>query len=288
MEISSLKAFIEVAETASFSKAADRMNLTQPAVSKRVAALEGELSAILFNRIARKVSLTEAGKKLLPKAQELVNQAKELKRTALNMNKTISGSLSIAISHHIALYRMPPILKEFKQQYPEVRLDIRFEDSDQALSSVERGDIEFAVITLPSDLPDKLHAEVTWDDELYVVVGLDHTLASQKNVDLQELGKHPCVLPLPGTETHKIIQRVFKQARLEMQDQMHTNNLQSLKMLAVAGIGWSLIPKTMLDDDLVVLECKLNLSRQLGMVVHKKRSLSNAALALQLLITYFN
>ena len=284
MDISALQAFIAVARNGSFSKASEQLFVTQPAISKRVATLEEELGTQLFNRIARQISLTEAGKQLLPKAQDLVHQAEDMQRYASNLNDDISGNLSIAISHHIGLHRMPPILKEFNLRHPKVQLDIRFEDSDQAFSAVEHGDIEFAVITLPNELPEKLIKETIWRDQLSVMVGLEHPLSKHKDISLEILADYPCVLPDKDTETHKIIDRQFKQLGLEMQVQMETNNLETLKMLVGAGLGWSLLPKTMIGESLKILHIKTELIRELGVVVHRKRSLSNAASALLRLI----
>lgn len=286
MDISTLNAFIAVARHESFSKASEHLFITQPAISKRVAALEEELGAQLFNRIARRISLTEAGKQLLPKAQELVSQAEDMQRYASNLNQDISGNLSIAISHHIGLHRMPPILKEFNQSYPTVNLDIRFEDSDQAFQAVEQGDIEFAVITLPNTVPKQLNKEVVWQDELVIVAATDHPLSDAPNTQLSELAKYPCVLPSSDTETHKIMQREFDQHGLSLNVQMETNNLETLKMLVFAGIGWSLLPKTMLDNTLHTLDIGKHIQRELGLVLHNKRSLSNAAKALKGLIVY--
>ncbi len=284
MDISALQAFIAVARYESFSKASEVLFITQPAVSKRVASLEEELGAQLFNRIARQISLTEAGKQLLPKAQDLVHQAEDMQRYASNLHEEISGNLSLAIAHHIGLHRMPPILKEFNLRHPKVTLDIRFEDSDQAFMAVEQGDIEFAVITLPQDLPDKLIKQTVWVDDLDVVVSKEHELAQLNVVDVDTLAKYPCVLPSPDTETHKIMRREFEKHGLVLDVQMQTNNLETLKMLATAGLGWSLLPMTMHDKNLKVLDLKVTLSRDLGLVIHSRRSLSNAALALKALI----
>lgn len=284
MDISALQAFIAVARYESFSKASDALFITQPAVSKRVASLEEELGAQLFNRIARQISLTEAGKQLLPKAQDLVHQAEDMQRYASNLQDEISGNLSLAIAHHIGLHRMPPILKEYNRRHPKVSLDIRFEDSDQAFTAVEQGDIEFAVITLPKTLPDKLTKQTIWVDDLDVVVSKEHELARMKKVDFQRLAEFPCVLPSQDTETHKIMRREFEERGLELDVQMQTNNLETLKMLATAGLGWSLLPTTMHDKNLRVLDLNVRLSRDLGLVIHSRRSLSNAALALKALI----
>jgi len=284
MDILALQAFIAVARCQSFSRAAEELFITQPAVSKRVASLENELNTRLFNRINRQISLTEAGKQLLPKAQELVNQAADMQRFATNLNDDIAGVLSISVSHHIALHRMPPLLREFNQSHPNVQLDIHFEDSDQAFHAVERGDIEFAVITLPKVLPPNLSAETAWQDDLEIVVGLDHSLAKAGKVKLLSLADYPCVLPSKETETYQIVQREFEKHKLSVDTQMTTNNLQSLKMLVEAGIGWSLLPVTMLGSTLKALDSGRHWSRNLGLVVHKKRSLSNAAQAMRKLL----
>ncbi|RBP49389.1 LysR family transcriptional regulator [Arenicella xantha] len=284
MDISALQAFIAVARHESFSKASELLFVTQPAVSKRVSSLEQELGTQLFNRIARQISLTEAGKQLLPRAQELVAQAEDMQRYASNLSDDISGNLSVAIAHHVGLHRMPPILKEFGRRYPNVHLDILFEDSDKAFNAVQKGDIEFAVITLPTELPDKLIKQRVWLDSLSVVVGLDHELASQQAINLLQLSEYFCVLPSKDTETHKIVQREFDQRYLSLRVQMETNNLETLKMLTEAGLGWSVLPQTMLSNSLVVIDVGLVLQRELGLVVHAKRSLSNAAKALKSLI----
>lgn len=306
MDISTLHAFIAVARYQSFSKASESLFITQPAISKRVAALEIELGTQLFNRIARQISLTDAGKQLLPKAQEVVNQAEDMQRYASNLKHDISGDLSVAIAHHVGLHRMPPILKQFNQRHPKVKLDIRFEDSDKAFMGVQQGDIEFAVITLPSVLPDRLIKQVIWQDDLNFVVGVDHPLVNSglkrhkaedlikqsaptsperlKQVSLKMLSEYPCVLTSQDTETHQIIHRKFQQQGLELDVQMQTNNLETLKMLTAAGLGWSVLPKTMNDDSIIVLNTQESLSRELGLVIHNKRTLSKAAHVLKTLI----
>lgn len=281
MDIATLNAFIAVARYQSFSKASERLFVTQPAISKRVASLEQELDTQLFNRVARQISLTEAGKQLLPKAQELVNQAEDMQRFASNLNDEVAGRLSIAVSHHVGLHRLPPILKQFNQRYPKVELDIRFEESDQAFNEVEQGNIEYAIITLPRELPERLVKQAFWQDDLHVVVGPEHPLAKQSKVTLAELAQHSAVLPSKETETHKIIKREFEQQSSVMKVQMQTNNLETLKMLVSAGLGWSLLPDNMLDRSVRVLDIGVAMTRQLGLVLHSQRSLSNAAIALR-------
>jgi DNA-binding transcriptional LysR family regulator len=246
--------------------------------------LENEVGLSLFNRIKRQVSLTEAGKQLLPKAQALVDQAVDLKRFASSLSDSVEGRLAFAISHHIGLYRLPPVLEGFSKRYPNVQLAISFNESEQACQSVERGDIEFAVITIPKELPKDLTSFVVWQEELRIVCNAEHPLARSKNVNLAKLSAYPCVMPTPETETFQIMQRAFEDKALSISVQMTTNNLESLKMLASTGIGWTLLPETMIDPELVVLEVDASFRRDLGLVMHHKRSHSNAAKAMQKMV----
>jgi DNA-binding transcriptional LysR family regulator len=284
MNIDDLEAFLSVAKEQSFSRASKSLFITQPAVSKRVAALENEVGLSLFNRIKRQVSLTEAGKQLLPKAQELVDQAVDLKRFASSLSDSVEGRLAFAISHHIGLYRLPPVLQGFSKRYPNVQLAISFNESEQACQSVERGDIEFAVITIPKELPKDLTSFVVWQEELRIVCNAEHPLARSNNVNLEGLSAYPCVMPTPETETFQVMERAFNSAGLVFSVQMATNNLESLKMLAATGIGWALLPESMIDGDLKIVEVNVQFERYLGIVRHQKRSQSNAAKAMQELI----
>lgn len=283
MDIHSLQAFIEVARKESFSKASETLFITQPAISKRIAALEDDLDTKLFNRISRKVTLTDAGQKLLPKAKELVNELNDMRRYATSLSDEIKGELLIGTSHHVSMHRLPPILKQYRKQFKDVHLDMTFGESDSMCKLVERGDIELAIVTLPKSLPENLKKQLLWVDSLHLVVGPDHPLQAQSQISLKQLSKHPCVLPSEMTETYRVINRQMVKAGLSLDVQMTNNNLDTLKMLVGAGLGWSLLPNTLLDE--TIKEIKLNkqnivFKRELGVVVHQKRSLSNAAKAI--------
>ena len=283
MDINSLQAFIEVARKESFSLASETLFITQPAISKRIAALEEDLGTKLFNRISRKVTLTDAGKKLLPKAKELVDELNDMRRYATSLSDEIKGELLIGTSHHVSMHRLPPILKQYRQQYSDVHLDITFGESDVMCKLVERGDIELAIVTLPKTLPDSLETRVLWVDSLHLVVGPNHPLLDRSSVTLQQLAKYPCVLPADTTETYRVIHREMERHGLALNVQMTNNNLDTLKMLVGAGFGWTLIPQTLLDDSIESIKLSnknIFFERKLGVVLHRKRSLSNAATAM--------
>lgn len=281
MDISALQAFIAVAEAGSFSRAAERIFLTQPAISKRIAALEQEIGARLFDRVGRKIHLTQAGEALLSRTRAVLGELEDIKRDITNLSGTIAGELSLATSHHIGLHRLPGPLKRFHETYTKVRLNLHFMDSEKACKAVAKGDLELAVVTLPPAAEAPLRVEKIWDDPLDIVVSPGHPLARLQRVQTSMILEYPAILPGPGTYTREIILNAFGSLRDRIQVGMATNYLEVLKMLATIGLGWSALPRTMIDGGLKVVQIeKMEIRRELGIVTHEKRTLSNAGQAM--------
>ncbi len=164
MDLANLNAFIAIAETGSFSGAGERLHLTQPAISKRIAGLEQQLKVRLFDRLGREVGLTEAGRALLPRAYQILNVLDDTRRALTNLSGEVTGRLTLATSHHIGLHRLPPLLREFTRRYPQVALDIQFLDSEVAYEEILHGRAELAVITLAPEPHTLVRATPVWDD----------------------------------------------------------------------------------------------------------------------------
>jgi DNA-binding transcriptional LysR family regulator len=278
MELTALRAFVEVADHQSFSEAAESLFLTQPAVSKRVAQLESELGARLFDRIGRRVTLTETGQALLPRARRLLSDARDLAHLVDDLQGEVRGRLVMGTSHHVGLHRLATPLRRFTTDHPQVELDIRFMDSEAACRAVEAGDLELAVVTLPPDRPPRLDLQPLWDDPLAFMVAHDHPLAGMECVSLRTLADFPAVLPGPTTYTRGILAAAMQDRGVTLKVAMATNYLETLRMLVATGLGWSLLPATLLDDEIRALAVDdLSLSRTLGAVTHRRRELSNAA-----------
>jgi DNA-binding transcriptional LysR family regulator len=280
VETQNLQAFVEVAEHHSFSAAAEALHLTQPAISKRIACLESQLGCKLFDRIGRNVHLTEAGTALLPKAAHILQAVQEAKRSIDDLHGEISGNLSMGISHHIGLHRLPPVLQSFSKRYPLVHFDIDFMDSEQAHEQVMHGRIELGVVTLDPTGNSPLKRQAIWQDTLVVAVAPSHPLAIFETVDLSTLSQFTAILPGLNTYTGQIVKSLFYQHGLALDISMATNYLETIKMMVSIGLGWSVLPHTMIDDSLKGLSIyELKLHRTLGCIFHHNRSLSNAATA---------
>lgn len=281
MDINNLNAFVLVAETGSFSEAAEKLHLTQPAVSKRVALIEEQLGAGLFDRIGRVISLTEAGEALLPHAKSVQRELATAERSVRDLSGEVSGQLRLATSHHIGLHRLPPVLSRFSRGYPAVKIDIDFMDSEQAYELINQGKAELAVVTLAPEQESNLVATAIWQDPLEFMIAKDHELLQQPGQpDLAALSLHPAILPGLNTYTGQIIKRLFDEHELTLQVTLATNYLETIRMMASVGLGWTILPRSMRDDSLAAVDIKdVAPRRTLGLVYHRGRSLSRAARA---------
>ena len=286
MDTQLLEAFIAVASTGSFSDAAEKIHLTQPAVSKRIALLEQQLNCRLFDRIARSVTLTEAGEALLPRANHILREIADTAQAINDLSGDISGRLRLAISHHIGLHRLPPILKQFAQAYPEVTIDVDFMDSEKAYEGILQGRFEVAAITLAPESHPKIEAKTIWPDPLVFMVSEDHPLLAKSqpkqntHPTLDDLRNYPAILPGLGTYTGRMTRALFEQQNVPLPPTMTTNYLETIKMMVSIGLGWSLLPKSMLEPGIQAVAIPgIQIQRELGYIHHREKSLSNAAKA---------
>jgi len=278
VDIQNLRAFLLVAESGSFSLAARKLHLTQPAVSKRVAQLEEELGTPLFDRIGRTVRTTEAGDALLPHARAIQRELQAAEQSVRDLAGEVGGHLRLATSHHVGLHRLPPVLSYFSNSFPAVHLDIDFMDSEQAYELTLRGEVELAVVTLsPAPVPNCITRAI-WLDPLDFMVQAGHELSRRRDVDLGELSRHPAILPGLNTYTGQIVKNLFDRRGLPVDIAIATNYLETIRMMAAVGLGWTVLPRSMRDQSLVTLPVRdARIERTLGVVHHEGRSLSRAA-----------
>ncbi|MBT5006249.1 MAG: LysR family transcriptional regulator [Halieaceae bacterium] len=281
MDTQNLKAFILVAETGSFSQAAEKLHLTQPAVSKRVALLEEQLGTELFDRIGRIISLTEAGKALLPQAKSVERALDAAEQSVRDLAGDVAGQLRLATSHHIGLHRLPPVLSSFSQTFPEVHIDIDFMDSEQAYELISQDKVELAVVTLAPKEQTNVISLPVWQDPLDFMIAKDHELLRSGNTpDLQAMSRHPAILPGLNTYTGQIIKRLFDSHGLQLEVSLATNYLETIRMMASVGLGWTILPRSMRDESLATIDvASVAIERTLGLIYHRGRSLSRAAKA---------
>jgi len=256
VEITQIQAFVTVAEQGSFSLAAEALHITQPAVSKRISALESSLDKQLFDRLPKKLVLTPAGEALLPRARRVLVEVAHCRSELLSLDGQLSGPLALGTSFHIGQRRLPKLLRHYIDSHPNVRVDLQLTESENALNQVLDHSLELAVITLPSQAPAGIICEHLWTDKLVLCASIDHPLAQLPDVSAAVLCEH-------------------------LGQVLEINYLETNKGLVEAGLGWTLLPKNMMSDALCELPVEhINLQRELGVVRLAGKSQSSAATAM--------
>ncbi|MDH5545937.1 MAG: LysR family transcriptional regulator [Gammaproteobacteria bacterium] len=279
MDIREIRAFVAVADQRSVSRAAEQIHLSQPAVSKRIASLEEQLGTRLFDRVGRNVLITEAGQTFLPHARHILHSIDDGRKAIDNLASSVGGRLLLGTSHHIGLHRLPPILRTYSQQYPGVNLQLHFNDSELVIEKILNGDLDIGVVTLPSRNIEYLHCQTLWKDKLLFVVSREYTVKSTVTPD--ELIRMPSILPERGTVTRDILERALSQFDISLTQTLSTNYLETIKMMVSVGLGWSILPETMITPELQAFRVKnIALNRNLGLVFDQRRTLPKAAKAL--------
>ena len=280
MEILNIRAFLMVAETGSFSRSAEKLFITQPAISKRISTLEQTLDCKLFDRLGKNVRLTQAGNALIPSYRRILEEIEEAQRIISNLRVEVSGQLRFGTSHHIGLHRLPPVLHRFTRQYPDVELDIQFMDSEQAAALILKGEIELALITLPDTIDKPFKTIPVWSDPMTCVVAREHPLSKIKNVSKKHLSEYGVLLQSHSTHTRNIIDNAL---RLDEDTRiiMESNYLETIKAMIQNELGWGVVPESMVDRSLHRSNLKgVKMVRHLGILLHAERTLSSPASAL--------
>lgn len=285
MNLNDLEAFRAVADCGSFSRAAQQLHLTQPAVSKRIQALEARLQCRLFDRVGKRIYLTAAGEVLRPRAEMLLRAMQDAERELRDLDRRVAGVLGLATSHHVGLHRLAPALGAFTRQYPDVQLEIRFEDSEDAHGLVRDAATEIAVVTLNPKGDPELDSFPLWDDPLVFVAAAGDELTRRGRLSLTALAESRPILPGLGTYTGRIVVEAFARAGLTLRPNLATNYLETIAMLVGIGLGWSLLPRSMIRPPLAILQTEAPpLTRTLGYITNPRRTPSNAARAFQLIL----
>ncbi|THB70783.1 MAG: LysR family transcriptional regulator [Gammaproteobacteria bacterium] len=280
MDHTSLKVFIAVADTRSFSRAAELMFITQPAVSKRIKALEEFLDTRLIDRSGHTALLTAQGAELYKRARIILSEIEDAKKAIDNLSTNIAGTLSMGTSHHIGLHRLPVLLQQYIKSYPDVRPQISFIGSEEVYSDVVQGSLDLGIVTLPpNDTPD-IERVSLWNDPLEFVIGRDHLLAKKSDVSLEDLVDITAILPAKNTFTRSLVEDIFVEEGLSIDINIETNYLETIKKMVSIGLGWSVLPRTMLDPSVCRIPIDYKIKRSLGVVYSKNRTLSNAARAM--------
>lgn len=274
ISIRQLDAFVAVAATGSIKAAAERLYLTQPAVSMSLADLERQLETPLFDRTRGRLLLNTRGKEILPKAQEIIERIREI-ALFTQTDRSLEGHLRIGASNTIGNYRVGELLGNFMRQHPAVSLHMEVENTETIAKRLVDHTLDIGAIEGPLNHP-QLNVIDWCDDRLVVCVSPAHPLASQSAVSASDFQDAHWILREPGSamrvQTEQALSRL---ARVHVV--LELGQVEAIKQAVIAGLGCACLPEVAVTDAvqtgrLVVLPTPfLELTRRLSLVVHRSR-----------------
>jgi DNA-binding transcriptional LysR family regulator len=273
-----LTTFLEVVRQKSFSRAGEKLHVTQPSISAQIGALESYLGHRLLERSGGKVTLTAAGRAFLPFAEHSLNELKEVRLTLDDMERSPRGTLSLSANDSTALYVLPLLITKFKKQYPRVLLNIVRAERSKTIALVLEREVEFGIVSLPVKDP-RFHVEVVHEDKLALVVPTGHPLAELEKVTLSDAAKYGFLVPKEGRR-REMIDQLFIQNKTARKITMELDSSELLKRLIVAGMGISFLPHINVIDEVNRGQVQLievegvNIPRDLGLISLKSLPLS--------------
>ncbi|MFD1657956.1 LysR family transcriptional regulator [Streptomyces caeni] len=243
MELQQMRYVVAVAETNSFTRAAERCLVVQSALSHQIARLEQELGARLFERTTRRVRLTPAGAAFLPAARQCLDAAERAAVEVAAAIGEVRGRLSVGLIPSVAAVDIPRALRDFRRQYPKVRISLRVGASDDLVEQVKQGAVEVAFLGLPTTArPEGVGVRELARDRLVAVVAPDHPLADEPAVDLRRLSSEVFVDLPAKTAGRAQSDLAFSAAGLTRDVAFEVTNADFLARMVGQGLGVAMLP----------------------------------------------
>lgn len=278
MDTELLKSFQTLVRLKSFTLAAKELELTQPALSKRIKRLESIIGSSLFDRASNQLSLTQAGKLLAEKAPSLLNQISSSIQEIRDLSGDIAGQLKVATSHYLGLHYLPQYLEDFVTNHPEVDLNIDFIDSGLAYEQVVSGDIELALVTFPHIQDSRLTHIDIWQEQMQIACHQEHPLLN-KSEPLKALANFDAILPPAHTFPRDLFENNLQELGITHGRVKTASYLEVIAKLAACKMGWTILPEALIQPPLIALTREGQSFRQMGIIHRSNKSLSNAAKA---------
>jgi len=284
MELSDLNVFLAVARERSFSRAAEKLYRTQPAVSQALRRLETWAGERLLERKARGILLTDAGEVLVEYAERMLNLRAEVKKSLADLTGLRRGKLSLGVNES-SIHALLPVLARYRKKYPQVHIGIQRTFSRDIPREVLNHRIDFGVISFePQD--EKLTAVKIFRDELAFVVPPRHRLARRKSVSVKEASAEPFVAHIVESPFRWRVIRLFEKQRVPLHMPVELPTIESIKRFVQMGMGVAIVPRMCVEHELkqgALVEVKIRqmrMPRDLYLVHRSDARLSHAAQAL--------
>jgi DNA-binding transcriptional LysR family regulator len=284
LDLRQLETFVEVSKLKSFSKAAEKLFITQPTVTSHIQNLEKELGTVLINRSGKNMTLTEAGSILYKYAINIINTCEMAKFDLDSYRGKVQGHLDICSSSVPRKYVLPSILKEFITIYPDVTFSLKDKDSKEVVKSILKGETDFGIVGAKYQSNHLEYIELIEDKLLLVTPNNNEFPAENYSIlDTSVLTKYKLILREKGSGTRELLENELdknKISRSQLKTIAYVEDAETIKTLVSLGVGVSFLSERAIQEELACNKFKvynvknLNLNRKFYFVYHKSRQLS--------------
>ncbi len=283
MDLDQLHTFLEIVRLKSFSKAAQAVYRTQPAISAQVRQLETELNASLFDRLGTRIALTTAGKIFAEYAEQILELRKRAQNSIQELERIPRGELVIAANEATCIYVLPRVFSEYKKQYPNVQLSVDRNYGTGVVQAVIDNQADFGITQLPVK-EKRLQIVRIHSDEIILLLPPRHPLARRGSVSPRDLVGVPLLMPKSGT-TRSRLNIWLEPVEEELQISMELDSTEMIKRFVIAGLGVSFLAASHCQEDLAAGRMAVAslgpeaMTRQVALIYRKDKALSRAALS---------
>jgi DNA-binding transcriptional LysR family regulator len=249
MDLPQLEMFLAVAEEGSFTRAGERLHVSQSAVSRQIGLLERELGGRLFHRDGRRISLTHAGELLAATASSLSRQLADVAGQISDVHELKRGRLRLAGGMSVCMYILPRLLKRYRALHPEVEMRVTSGTSEAVLRKLRSHEVDLALLTLPV-LDRDMQVVPVLKEEMVVVTAPGHPLVARRTVDSRELGRYPLILYELGSRTREAVENFLRERNIRYEVAMETENAEIIKAMVANGNGITVLSHATVAADL--------------------------------------
>jgi len=280
-DLSDLRAFLAVADLASFRAASEMLHLSQSALSRRVEKLEDALGVRLFERTTRKVELTTVGRAFVNRARNVLNELESALLGIQDVAERLSGEVTLACVPSAVGYFLPSVIDAYHQRYPGIRIRVIDESSSDVLLAVTRGEAHFGVTYIGGQEAD-IDFRPLMEEAFVVACPATHALAKRKSVAWRDLGEHGYLALAQGSGNRFLIDQALAQSQSRPRWFCELNHVPALVSMVAAGLGVGVVPRMALPPDGDKSLCAVALieprvSRTLGLISRRGKALPAAA-----------
>lgn len=241
MQIESLKVFCDLAETESFTKAAQINSVTQSAVSQQISSLERQFKSLLIERSKKKFRLTREGQVLYDYSKQIIQTYDGLHSKLQEIKDIISGTIRVATIYSIGLHDLPPYIKRFLKDYPTVHVHVEYRRANQVYEDVFSNVVDLGLVAYPTK-DAKLEIVSLRKDPLVLICHPQHPFAKQKSIKLKAIADQKFIGFEPDIPTRKAIDKVLKDQSVDVKTVMEFDNIETVKRAVEIDAGVSIVP----------------------------------------------